>query len=79
MDLVALRRNHMDTTTETKKPKQWGVFRWEAKNMYLGKNALKRYLRRSAAERFADELTSNPMPAADPAGGYVVREITREG
>lgn len=54
--------------------REFGVFLWEPENMYLGRNAVRRYKVRSAAERYAEKLE----PPANYPRGYVVREITRE-
>lgn len=62
----------MEATATPKR--EFGVFLWEGSNMYLGRNAVKRYGGRNAAERYADKLNETTTDAR----GYVVREITRE-
>lgn len=58
-----------DTYPTATLAKMWGVFKWQGENMYLGKDALKRFTHRSAAEKYADKL----------GGNVVARQITREG
>ena len=46
---------------------EWGVFAWEAANMYRRGNALRVYKRRCDAERFCDK--------SDPALNLVTRPV----
>ncbi len=57
----------------------WGVFKWDSSNMYLGRNAVKRYVRLHAAENYAEKSTFNENGWLRAEGTtYVVRRITRE-
>ena len=48
----------------------WGVFPWEAANMYRRESAVRVYRRRCDADRFAEK--------SDPALNLVVRSLDRE-
>ena len=48
----------------------WGVFPWEAANMYRRASAIRVFKRRGDADRFADK--------ADPALNLVTRPVERE-
>jgi|JI10StandDraft_1071094.scaffolds.fasta_scaffold979016_2 hypothetical protein len=53
-----------------KNAERWGVFPWEAANMYRAESAVKIYKRESAAEAYADKRNSE-----DPSANLVVRKI----
>lgn len=53
------KRNRADAPKIAEQAAEWGVFVWEAANMYRPQDAVHRFKRRSTAERYADRTEGN--------------------
>ena len=60
-----------------KAAERWGVFHWEAANMYRTESAVRVFKRESAAQKDAD-ARNEAAGLGQPAGDFVVRKLREE-